>query len=122
MKITKDIGTLLPDSTQYKKFVGKLMYLQITIPDIYFVVNKLCQYSHDPRDTHLLAVHEVLRYLKGTVGQGFFYPADNKFDLRAFSDANWGTCTDDSSDNTTVLHIANNSVFYERSKLVDLDF
>ena len=47
-----------------------------------------------PTDIHLNAAHKVLRYLKGTVGQGLFYPADNKFDLRGFSDADWAACKD----------------------------
>lgn len=95
MKLTKEVGVPLTDPTQYRKLVGKLMYIQITRPDISFAVNKLCQFSHDPRDIHLNVVHKVLRYLKGTVGQGIFYPADTNFDLRGFSDADWGTCTDD---------------------------
>lgn len=33
--------------------------------------------------------------MKGTLGQGLFYPSDNQFDLRGFSDSDWGSCVDD---------------------------
>lgn len=39
-------------------------------------MNKLCQFSSAPRTTHLKAVHKVLQYLKGTIGQGLLYSAD----------------------------------------------
>ena len=36
----------------------------------------------------------VLRYLKGTINKGLFYPRNNNLKLRAFCDADWGTCKD----------------------------
>ncbi|KAG7590495.1 Retrotransposon Copia-like N-terminal [Arabidopsis suecica] len=186
VKFFKTGGKAIPNPEVYRKLVGKLMYLQITRPDISYAVNTLCQFSSAPTDVHLNAVHKVLRYLKGTVGQGLFYPADEKFDLRGFSDSDWATCSDtrrsvtgycmfigDSlvswkskkqqtassstaeaeyramalatkeliwlsrllvdlrvpftppaylyCDNQAALHIANNAVFHERTKHVELD-
>ncbi|CAA7029223.1 unnamed protein product [Microthlaspi erraticum] len=95
VKLTKDAGTPLTDPTSYRKIVGKLMYLHTTRPDISYSVNTLCQFSHDPRDVHLKAAHKVLRYLKGSVGQGLFYAADSSFDLHGYTDSDWGTSTDD---------------------------
>ncbi|KAG7546558.1 Retrotransposon gag domain [Arabidopsis suecica] len=186
VKLRKDVGVPVSDPSAYRKLVGKLMYLQLTRPDIAFAVNTLCQFSHDPRDIHLTAVHKVLRYLKGTAGQGLFYPVDDTFDLRGYTDADWGTCKNNRRsvtgycmfignslvswrsqkqdsvsmssaeseframssgtkemiwlsrllndfkvpfkppaylycDNTAAIHIANNSVFHERTKHVELD-
>ena len=36
------------DSTRYRSVVGALQYLTLTRPDIYFSVNKVCQYLHAP--------------------------------------------------------------------------
>lgn len=55
---------------------------------------KLAQYSSAPRDKNLKAVHKVLRYLKEIVGQGLFYVADDKFDMRGYSDSDWDACPD----------------------------
>lgn len=91
-KLYKTGGDLIDNAKQYRKLVGKLQYLTITRPDIAFAVLKLAQYSSAPRDTHLKAIHKVLRYLKGIVGQGLFYAADGKFDLRGYSDSYWRAC------------------------------
>ena len=34
----------------------------------------------------------VLRYLKGTIHKGLFYPRDNNMQVIAYCDADWGNC------------------------------
>lgn len=87
-------GDLLPDQTEYRRLVGRLLYLCITRPDLAFAVNKLSQFVSQPYRSHMLAAHRVLRYIKGTVGKGLLFPSTSSFELRAFSDADWATCTD----------------------------
>ncbi|XP_019095143.1 PREDICTED: uncharacterized protein LOC109130225 [Camelina sativa] len=95
LKQLSEVDTaLLPDTKQYRRLIGKLQYLTITRPDISFVVGKLSQYSSAPRKFHLQAVHKILRYLKGTIGQGLFYGKDADFSVRGFTDADWGACLD----------------------------
>ncbi|CAA7021352.1 unnamed protein product [Microthlaspi erraticum] len=84
-KLSSESGDLLPDAEVYRRLVGKLMYLTITRPDISFAVNKICQFSSAPRTAHLKAAHRVLHYLKGTIGQSLFYPADNDSRSRLFA-------------------------------------
>lgn len=57
---------LLDYPLQYRRLVGKMMYLTITRPDITFTVNKLCQNCSAPKNSHLQAAYKVLHYLKGT--------------------------------------------------------
>jgi histone deacetylase 1/2 len=53
-KITVVDGELLSstDATEYRSIVGGLQYLTIMRPYISYVVNRVCQYLHAPRDTH----------------------------------------------------------------------
>ncbi|GKD50875.1 putative RNA-directed DNA polymerase [Tanacetum coccineum] len=46
----------------------------------------------NPRQSHLEAVHHVLRYLKATPGQGVLLPIDEGYNLTAYSDSDWLGC------------------------------
>lgn len=51
------------DSSQYRRLVERLLYLQATRPDIAYSVNILSQFIFDPRQTHMDTTIRVLRYL-----------------------------------------------------------
>jgi hypothetical protein len=38
----------------------------------------------------------IFRYLKGTIDLGLWYPSKDSFSLKAYSDADWAGCVDDS--------------------------
>lgn len=47
-----------------------------------------------PRVPHYHAVLKVIKYVKGTPGQGIFFQGDSKLELIAYSDASWASCLD----------------------------
>lgn len=88
-------GPLLDNPSVYRAWVGKLLYLTYSRPDISFSVQMLIQYLHAPRVKHMVALTRVLSYLKWTAGHGLFFPAHNSLDLRMYSDSDWaGDATD----------------------------
>ncbi|XP_019189719.1 PREDICTED: uncharacterized protein LOC109184126 [Ipomoea nil] len=93
-KLTTTDDTLLNNPEIYRRLVGKLLYLTNTRPDITYSVQQLSQFMDKPRDTHLVAAHRILRYLKASPGKGLFYAANSKVNLKGFSDSNWATCTE----------------------------
>ena len=94
VSLNSDKGVLLDDVTHYRSLIGRLLYLTISRPDITFSVNALSQFLQAPRDLHLQAVHHLLRYIKGSPGQGLLFPAKSSTQIRGFSDADWGGCLD----------------------------
>ena len=58
----------------YRSAVGSLMYLAVcTRPDLAMAVSALSSYCQSPQPEHWEAVKRVLRYVKGTVGEGLGY-------------------------------------------------
>ncbi|XP_019150241.1 PREDICTED: uncharacterized protein LOC109147059 [Ipomoea nil] len=84
-KFSQDDSEALEDNTQYRRLLGKLLYLTITRPDICFDVRQLSQFLDKPTVFHLQVVHRVLRYIKGSPGQGLFFPADSNLKLSGFN-------------------------------------
>ena len=89
-----DDTPMLTDITGYRRLIGRLLYLTITHPYITFAVYCLSQFVHSPRDKHLQAAHHLLHCIKSNPRLGLLYPSSSSVHLRAFSDADWGTCTD----------------------------
>jgi len=92
LKLSTTEGTPLPNPEVYRRIVGRLLYLTLTRPDISYVVQHLSQFLQTPRKPHYDAALHVLRYLKGTVHRGLFYPKDTTLQISAYCDADWGNC------------------------------
>lgn len=66
---------ILSDVSQYRRLIGRLLYLTLSRPDIAFAVHKLSQFVAQPRTpppppppSNLQAIHHLLRYLKNKMG------------------------------------------------------
>ena len=85
-------GRLLKDAAQFCRFVGRLLYLTITCPDLVYVVHILSQFMQAPREEHIEVARDVLWYLKGTTSLGIILKANTNLKLYGFCDSNWGAC------------------------------
>ena len=70
--------------------IGSLLYLTASRPDIMFAVSMCARFQIDPKTSHLLAVKRILKYLKGTIHLGLWYPRDSDFQLVGYTDADHG--------------------------------
>ncbi|GJV06486.1 retrovirus-related pol polyprotein from transposon TNT 1-94 [Tanacetum coccineum] len=50
------------------------------------------QYQANPKESHLVAVKRIFKYLKGTPNLGLWYPKGSGFDLKAYSDSDYAGC------------------------------
>ena len=87
LKLCQSDGDYLDDPSTYRRLVGRLWYLIVTRLDLSFAVQKLSQFMAKPTSVHLVAAHRVLKYIKGSSGQGLFFPSHTDLQLKAFSDS-----------------------------------
>ena len=82
-------GAKLTNQTRYQRFVGKLIYLSHTRPDITYAVGIVSQFMHKPQTDHWEAVLRIVRYLKGTPGYGILFEKHGHMEILGFTDADW---------------------------------
>lgn len=80
-------GALLSDPEAYHRLVGRLVYLAVTRPDLTYSVHVLSRFFHEPRQEHWDAALLVVRYLKGTSGQGILLRSDSDLTSQGWCDS-----------------------------------
>nr|KYP63584.1 hypothetical protein KK1_018163 [Cajanus cajan] len=70
----------------------------------------------EPRSTHMMAAHNLLRYLKGTIGQGLLFPNTSKLQLTVYSDADWARCEESRRSTTGYAVFLGDSLISWKSK------
>ncbi|KAK2448739.1 putative mitochondrial protein [Trifolium repens] len=91
-KLALDSSPLYEDPSQYRRLVGRLIYLTITRPELAYSVHILSQFMQKPHRGHWDAAMLVLRYLKSAPGQGIIIPKDNDLKLVAYCDSDYASC------------------------------
>ncbi|CAI7862441.1 unnamed protein product [Closterium sp. NIES-53] len=103
----------------YQSIVGSLMYASATTQtQIAYAVSQLSKVVSCPKAFHLQAAKRVLRYLKGCVKSGIFYPAHSKpqVELVGFSDANYAGDLADCKSHTGYVYCLNGAAISWQSK------
>jgi Reverse transcriptase (RNA-dependent DNA polymerase). len=88
-------GDVINEKWKYSTVIGMLLYLSgNTRPDITFAVHQCARYSHNPKQSHAVAVKRILRYLKGTQDKGMTFSPTDALVVNCFVDADfaglWG--------------------------------
>ena len=73
-------------STMYRGMIGFLLYLTASRPDIMYSVCLCAIFQSCPTESHLSAVKRILKYLKGIMDVGLWYPKSDNFELIGFVD------------------------------------
>jgi uncharacterized membrane protein YciS (DUF1049 family) len=94
-KLSKDDDSPDVDQSSYRSMIGSLLYITTSRPDIMHVVGMVGRYQSAPKQSHLLAVKRIFRYLKETMNYGLWYPKNQNFQLSVYSDVDWANCMDE---------------------------
>ena len=89
LKLERESGGDLVNSTNFRRLVGSLRYLTATRPDIVYGVGLISRFMDLPRQSHWQAAKRILRYIKGTINEGIFYSSTNKLELIGYTDSDW---------------------------------
>ena len=68
------------------------------------------RFQADPRESHLIALKRIFRYLKGTPNLGIWYPRDSGFELIGYSDADYACCKIDRKSTTGTCQFLGNKL------------
>ena len=91
-KLALATGPFVANAGQYRRLIGRLIYLTITRPDLCYAVHILSQFMQAPREEHMAAAFRVLRYVKGTPDCGVVLRVQGDLTLVGYCDSDWGAC------------------------------
>ena len=94
-KLRKD--DLSPDVDQrtYCSMMGSLLYITTSCPHIMKVVGMVGRFQFAPKQSHLVSVKRIFKYLKGTMTYGIWYPRNKNTQLTAYSYVDWENFLDE---------------------------
>ncbi|GKD42305.1 retrovirus-related pol polyprotein from transposon TNT 1-94 [Tanacetum coccineum] len=121
-----DLDGKLVNETSYRGMIRSLMYLTTTRPDIQFYTVLSARYQSSPKESHLIAVKRILRYLKGTPTLGLYYPKCSGFDLKGYLDSDYAGCNMDRKSTSVEAEYVTAagccaSILWMKSQLSDYD-
>ncbi|GJX71042.1 ribonuclease H-like domain, reverse transcriptase, RNA-dependent DNA polymerase [Tanacetum coccineum] len=108
-KLIKTEGGELVDAMEYKSLIGRLRYLLHTRPDLSYSVGLLSRFMQEPREQHMKAIRQVLRYIKGTLNFGITYYKKSGCKLHGFSDSSYGINIEEGKGTTGIVFYFGNS-------------
>lgn len=94
-KLSKNDEFVEVNQTMYTSMIGKLQYVVHSRLDIALAIGIVARFFANPRENHLMAVKRIMRYLKGIDDFGLYYKRNEKFELNAYTNADWGGNIDD---------------------------
>ena len=90
-KLDKDEKGKDVNQKLYKGMIGSLLYLTASRLDIMFCVCLYARFQACPKESHLITLKRIFRYLFGTQNLGLWYPKKPFLEKISFSDADYAS-------------------------------
>ena len=75
--------------------IGSLLYLPTNRPNISYSVEVYARYQANPKESHMIALKRIIKYVKTTADFGVWYSNDTNDILVGYSNADWAENADD---------------------------
>ena len=73
-KLSKDYEFKEVDERIYREMIGSLLYVTASRPNVMQVVEQVARFQATPKETNIIEVTRIFRYIKGTMDFGLWYP------------------------------------------------
>ena len=111
IKLTIDLLSKSVDLSLYRSMICSLLYLTTSRLDISYSVGVCAKYQANPKESHMIALKRIIKYVKTTADFGVWYSKDKNDVLAGYSDADWGGNADDrESTSRGCFYVGNNHV------------
>jgi hypothetical protein len=94
-KLSKYDDSKSTDQRQYRSMIGSLLYVIASRPDVMQAIGQVARFQATPKESHVLAVKRIFKYIKATKEFGLWYPKGRDLSHIAYTDADWVGCIDD---------------------------
>lgn len=119
-KLGKHGSDVIAHPIMYRIIIGAMQYVTLMRPNIYFCVNKSCQFMYSPLESHWILVKRILRYLSGTITHGLLLSHAHQLHqilVRVYSDSDWRSDSDDQrSTSNSCIYFGPNLVAWSSKK------
>ena len=79
----------------------------------------VARFSANPKESHMMAIKRIMRYLKGTEDYGLWYKMGGNLDLKVFTNADWvGSLDDRKNTSGGALFLGKRLVSWTRKKQI----
>ncbi|CAM8983219.1 unnamed protein product [Rhodiola kirilowii] len=117
VKVTKDEAGTKVDQTLYISMIESLLYLTASRPDIAHAIGVCARYQANPKESHLMNVKRIIRYVCRTADYGLWYTKDTNLCLIGYCNADWaGNAEDRKSTSGGCFFLGNNLVSWFSKK------
>ena len=96
--------------------ISSLFYLTTSMPDIMFSIYLYARFQSCTKESHLITVKYIIRYLKGTIGLGLQYSKIRQFSMMSYSDADYTGCRVDRKTTSETCQFLENCLISWSSK------
>ena len=86
VKLIVDLLGKSVDPSLYRSMIGSLLYLTASRLDISYSVGVFARYQANPKESHMIALKRIIKYVKTIAEFGVWYSKDTSDVLARYSD------------------------------------